>query len=99
MTFPDAAPPRPGGVMARTVLLSLALACLPLTAAAAPPTDLPLPPPSAAPGEAGPPPEPCDRAYPITLQSALELSGARALDVQLAGARVNEALAELLRAR
>src|SRR5262249_43640720 len=79
------------GLMARKILLSLALALLPLAASAQPAPEPPV-------EEVGPPPEACDRAYPITLQSALELSGARALDVQLAGARVHEALAELQRA-
>src|SRR4051794_20344743 len=74
--------------MARLIACSLAVALLlPLAASAQQPADV------------GPPPEPCDRAYPITLPSALELSGARVLDVQLAGARVHEALAELQRAR
>src|SRR5262245_60985219 len=99
--------------MARNALLTLALACsLPLAALAqssggrlaplpaqAPTTAEVSAAPAASPVEVGPPPEPCDRAYPISLQSALELSGARVLDVQLAGARVNEALAELQRAR
>src|SRR4051794_21848694 len=102
MTFPDAQGRRVReGFMARNVLLSLALACLPLAAVAQSPgvrIIVSSPEPATAPGEAGPPPEACDRAYPVTLQSALELSGARALDVQLAGARVNEALAELQRA-
>src|SRR4051794_7823684 len=97
--------------MARNVFLTLALACSLPAAAPAQSSGVrlaPLPVQSpntsethaaASPFEVGPPLEPCDRAYPISLQAALELSGARVLDVQLAGARVNEALAELQRAR
>src|SRR4051794_18232135 len=98
--------------MFRKLLLSFALACLPLAATAqtlqppsvppppppTPPPPTPQPPPAPSPNEVGPPPEACDHAHPITLQTALELAGARALVVQLAGARVREALADRERA-
>src|SRR5262245_51282502 len=106
------------GSMLRKLLLSFALACLPLVAAMgqsppppyvplpppfSPPQSVPTPPPPAtaplSPAEAGPPREACDQAQPTTLPSALEMSGARVLDVQLAGARVREAMAELKRAQ
>ncbi|HZT80334.1 MAG TPA: TolC family protein [Gemmataceae bacterium] len=78
--------------------VSLAVAAALLAGAAAAQEQAP-PPAVAPPGVAVPPPAPVARPLPINLATALQLSGARSLDVAAAGARVQAAAAQLQRAQ
>jgi outer membrane protein TolC len=55
--------------------------------------------PAAPPTFKAPVPAPCDKPLPINLAAALQLANARPLDVQIASERIQEAAAQLARAR
>src|SRR5579885_3560433 len=88
----------PGGHAMWGRSVSLAVAAALLAGAAAAQEQAP-PPAVAPPGVAVPPPAPVARPLPINLATALQLSGARSLDVAAAGARVQAAAAQLQRAQ